>query len=77
MAEKKRTVVFKVPGGSLSIGSQRFDQSNITPAIYDELVRINPANADHFTVVEADADKSILEGEEKDAKPAAKPAKQP
>lgn len=53
---KKRTVIFKNAGDSITIGGQRFDASNITPEKYDALIAINAAYADHFQVVETDPD---------------------
>lgn len=73
---KKRTVVFRDPGGSITIGAQRFHQGNITPEVYDELVKIDASHQDKFEVIEADADRSAtLEELEKEAAKEAKSGK--
>lgn len=49
---KERVIRFKEPGGSVTIGNQRFDQASITPATYDGLVAMNPDFAKLFEVSE-------------------------
>lgn len=60
----KATAIFKTPGDSITIGSQRFHAGNITPEIVKALIDLDPKNADHFTVVEADDDKSLSSDQE-------------
>ena len=50
-----RTVKFKKAGDSLTLGNQRFDDGNITPAIYDALVAMDEKNADHFEVLDPES----------------------
>lgn len=66
MADKKRKVIFKRPGDSLTIGGQTFNAGNITAEIYDALKAINAGYAEYFEVVETEYDKSVSE----EAKPA-------
>lgn len=47
-----RTVRFKQPSGSITIGGQRFDNSNITPERYDALVAINEGHKELFEVTD-------------------------
>ena len=56
----KRIIQFKRPEDTINCGGQVIHQGNITPEKYDELVKIAPAHADHFNVIE----------EEEKAKPA-------
>lgn len=47
-----RTITFKRADDSINIGGQVIRQHNITPELYDYLVSVSPAHADHFDVVE-------------------------
>lgn len=71
--DKIRKVTFKEPGTAITIGGQRFDANNITPARYDALVGINPEYKKLFDVHEVEPDKSL--SEEEGAKLQAKLAK--
>lgn len=53
-----RVIKFKRPDDSLIVGGQTFNQSNITPARYDELLAIAPGFADHFDVIEEEKKKA-------------------
>lgn len=58
-----RTIRFKNPAGTVTVGGQTFHPGNMTPQIYDELVKHYPGVAEHFEV------------DEEKEKPAEKPAK--
>ena len=47
-----KIIKFKKPGDSITIGSQRFDQNNITPEIHKGLVEAFPHLADQFEEIE-------------------------
>jgi len=54
MDKRKRVIKFKRPDDVISIQGQTIGPWNITPAIYDWLVSVAPAHADHFDVIEGD-----------------------
>lgn len=60
----KSTAIFKTPGDSITIGSQRFHAGNITPEIVKALIDLDPKNAEHFNLVEAEDDKSVTADQE-------------
>lgn len=66
-----KIIKFKKPGESITIGSQRFDQNNITPEVHKALVEMNPALAELFEEIDQKIE-SVPEGEQKTT---AKPAK--
>lgn len=66
-----KIIKFKKPGDSITIGGQRFDQSNITPELHKGLVEAYPHLADHFEEIE----QKIESVQDADQKTTAKPAK--
>jgi hypothetical protein len=54
MKKETRVIKFKRPDDMIIVGGQTIGPWNITPAIYDWLVLMAPAHADHFDVIEAE-----------------------
>jgi hypothetical protein len=68
MLKPKLPITFKRSDDTINIGGQQINQANVTLAIYEYLISVSPAHADHFVMEDEPAEEKEEPKKEKPGK---------